>query len=67
MQRLIAEHQMESVESCGGVRDRSEQVKRVKDTRRRSTHSTNLEPWVLTESGPLTTGHAEVGPRTHTH
>jgi hypothetical protein len=49
MQRPTAKHQSEPGESCGRVGDRSEQVRGVKDMRRRCTESTNLVPWGLTE------------------
>lgn len=49
--------------SCGIVTDEIEQAGGVKDTTKRSTKSTNLEPWGLTQPGPPTSKHAGAGPR----
>ena len=57
-----SKHQAEFSESCGRVGDRSEQVAGVKDTRR-STESTNLRLWGLTEPGLPTSKHTGYGPR----
>ena len=42
--RHVDKHQAEAGESCGRVRDRSEQVGVIKDATRRPTKSTNLGP-----------------------
>lgn len=63
MQRRIAKHQAELVESCRRVGDRIEQAGEVKDTTRKHTVSTNLDPWQLTETEPLTKQLAGAGRR----
>ena len=62
-----AEHQAHLGESCGRVRDRTEQARGVKDTMRRPTESTTLGPWELKETGPSAKEHAETGPIPSTH
>ena len=68
MQRHTFKHQVELGESCGRVGGRIEQAgERVKDTTRRPTESTNLSPWVLTETEPPNKEHAVGGPRSSTY
>lgn len=54
MQRPKVTHQVGLWESCGRAEDRNEGARSVKDTKRRTTKSTNLGPWELTETEPLT-------------
>ena len=63
MRRPTAKHEPELRESCGRLGDTSEQVRGVKDTKRRPTDSTNLGPWGLTEARPPTREHTGAGPR----
>ena len=67
MQRPTAKHQEELGESCERVRDKTEQARGVKDTTRRPTESTNLDPEELTESELPTKEHAglNLGPPTY--
>ena len=60
MRRPTAKHEPELRESCGRLGDTSEQVRGVKDTKRRPTDSTNLGPWGLTEARPPTRERAGV-------
>ena len=64
MQRPTAKHQEELGESCERVRDKTEQARGVKDTTRRPTESTNLDPEELTESELPTKEHAGAESRT---
>ena len=66
MQRPTVKRQKELRESCGRVEGRSERARGVKDTIRRPTESTNLDPWGLTETKPPTKEHALNGPRSLT-
>jgi hypothetical protein len=64
---LTAKHQAEPRESYGRVGNRTEQVRGVKGSTRRSTKSTNLRLWGLTEPGPPSREHRGAGPRPPTH
>jgi hypothetical protein len=44
-----------------------ERAGEIKDTTRRPTESTNLDPWGFTETGPPAKEHAEAGPRPLIH
>ena len=54
---------MELEESYGRVERRFLAARGVKDTARKPTESTNLDPQGLTETEPLTQRHARDGPR----
>jgi hypothetical protein len=56
-------HQAECWKFFRRVEDRSEQVRVIKDIIRKSTESTNLGPWRLTETILPTKEHARAGPR----
>lgn len=67
MQRPTAKHQVELKQACGSIRDRSEQVGALKDTRRIPTESTNLDPWGLEEPEVPTKKQTGARPRVPTH
>ena len=56
MQRPTVKHKAKFWESCGRVRERTEQVRGVKDTTERPTELINLGPWGFIKPGPSTKG-----------
>ena len=55
------------MESCGKMGGRIQLAGGIKDMKRRCTESSNLGPWLLTETEPPTKEHVSAGSRPLTH